>query len=440
MNESSGPPPRDPRTVTTSLDMTLRSVQDVRAIPSGARWLSRGSRSYRKAAFALFLAGFSTFSLLYCVQPLLPTLAQDFDVSPAVSSLSLSLSTAFLAVAIFGAAALSEDVGRRGLMFASMAIAASLTVAAAAAASWPVLLVIRALSGFALGGVPAVAMTYLAEEIEPNSLGFAMGLYVAGTAFGGMMGRIGGGVLAEALGWRWAVAIVGSIDLSAAIGFIALLPPSRNFVRRTGFNAKYHIDAWRNHLSHPALRMIFAVGFLMMGAFVTVYNYVEFRLMAHPFDLNQSDLGLISLVYVFGMAASSIAGALADRVGRRAALPIGILVTGAGVTLTALPDLSGVIAGVVLLTVGFFVSHSIASGWVGRLAQTTKGHAASLYLLAYYVGGSVAGSLGGWFWSAGGWFAVVAFTMCMLSLAFATSLRLRRVVRRERFARQEETP
>ena len=59
------------------------------------------------------MAGFATFSLLYCVQPLLPAFAQDFRVSPAESSLALSLSTGFLAVAILGASAVSEVLGRR---------------------------------------------------------------------------------------------------------------------------------------------------------------------------------------------------------------------------------------------------------------------------------------------------------------------------------------
>jgi MFS family permease len=120
-------------------------------------------------------------------------LASDFKVGPAESSLSLSLATGLLAVAILCAAVLSEGVRRRSLMFVSMAAAAALNVAAAAAPSWPALLVVQALEGFALGGLPAVAMAYLAEEIDPRGLGYTMGLHVAGTALGGMTGRVGTG-------------------------------------------------------------------------------------------------------------------------------------------------------------------------------------------------------------------------------------------------------
>ena len=76
---------------------------------------ARGTPEFRRASFALFLAGFATFAVLYTVQPLLPIFAQEFAVSPAESSLALSLSTASLALAILLAAILSEGVGRRGL-------------------------------------------------------------------------------------------------------------------------------------------------------------------------------------------------------------------------------------------------------------------------------------------------------------------------------------
>ncbi len=94
-------------------------------------WTMRGSADYRRVSLALFLAGFATFSLLYCVQPLLPDLARDFRISPAASSLALSLSSAFLALGVLCAGAVSEVLGRRGLMFASMASASLLNIVCA---------------------------------------------------------------------------------------------------------------------------------------------------------------------------------------------------------------------------------------------------------------------------------------------------------------------
>ncbi|MBB4275181.1 MFS transporter [Rhizobium mongolense] len=394
-------------------------------------YLQRGTASYRRASLALFLSGFSTFSLLYCVQPLLPIFADEFSVSPAQSSLSLSLSTGFLAIAIICAAAISEGLGRRSLMSISLVGAAALTIAAAFVPDWHLLLVVRALQGFVLGGVPAVAMAYLAEEIDPRGLGATMGLYVGGTAFGGMSGRVLTGIFAEYLTWRPAMFLIGAIGLAAAAGFIALLPASRNFIRRPGFDPKFHLKAWLAHMRNPALPFIFAIAFLAMGSFVTIYNYASFRLVAAPYDLTQTELGLIFTVYLFGIGASSIGGILGDRFGHFAVLLTGIAITAVGSALTLAAFLPVIIFGIIVLTSGFFMSHSIASGLVGKLARGTKGHASSLYMLGYYVGSSVMGSAGGWFFAIEGWTAVVFFTLGMLALAFAAACAARSLSRRK---------
>jgi YNFM family putative membrane transporter len=390
-------------------------------------WTRRGTAAYRRISVALFLAGFATFSLLYGVQPLLPAIAQAFGVSPAESSLALSLSTGMLAFAILGAGAVSSAVARRPLMGASMCAAAVLNIVAALVPDWHALLVARAVSGFVLGGVPAVAMAYLAEEIEPPGLGLAMGLYVGGTAFGGMMGRIGISVLTEFMGWRAALICLGVIGLAAAAGFAALLPASRNFVPRRGQAWADHVGHWAAHLRHPGLPRLFAIAGLLMGAFVTVYNYIGFRLVLPPYGLNQTQIGLIFTAYVFGIVSSAVAGALADRFGRWPVMVSGMVCMAAGLMLTCVAPLAGVVAGIVGLTFGFFVAHAVASGWVGRLAVGSKGHASSLYLLSYYLGSSVMGSVGGWFWGHGGWWPVAGFTLVLVGLALWSAWGLRRV-------------
>ena len=390
-----------------------------------------GTAAYRRIGIALFLAGFSTFALLYCAQPLLPVFSAYFQVSATESSLAMSVSTLSLAVAILLAAALAEGFGRREVIFVSMLSSAVFTIAGAFAPGWASLLVTRALAGFLMGGMPAVAMAYLAEEIDPRGLGLAMGLLVSGNAFGGMTGRVLTGFLVQAYSWRVALAVLGATGLVAAIGFILLLPPSRRFTPRKGFDPGYHLDAWLGHLRNPALMLLFAISFLTMGSFVALYNYSGFRLVAPPFELNQRQIGLVFTVYVFGITASSMAGALADRLGRRYVLGGGLLMTLAGVTLTLVPQLWTMILGVIIITAGFFAAHSVASSWVGGLADGAKGHASSLYLLNYYLGSSVVGSAGGWFWASDGWGGVAGFTGALLALAFLAAIRVAWVVPRQ---------
>jgi len=208
----------------------------------------------------------------------------------------------------------------------------------------------------------------------------------------------------------------------SALCFAVLLPDSKNFTRRRGFSLSHHLATWGRHLRNPGLRRLFLVGFLSMGAFVTVYNYASFRLVAPPFSLSQTQIGLIFTAYLFGMVSSSLAGGLSDRVGRAPVLTGGALVALAGLALTLSSSLWATIAGIALVTIGFFAAHSIASGWVGRTADGAKGHAASLYLLAYYLGSSLLGSSGGWFWSHMGWPAVAAFCAVIFSATLAIAL------------------
>jgi len=399
------------------------------ATQAASTLMTRGEIRYRRTAIALFLAGFATFSLLYCVQPLLPVFSDVFHISPASSSLALSLTTAALAIAILCAAVLSERAGRRELMFLSMASSAVLNIAAACAPRWWELLCLRALDGFVLGGVPAVAMTYLAEEVDPRQLGFAMGVYVSGTAFGGMMGRVGTGILTEYFGWRPAIGIMGALGLAAAVGFVLLLPQSRNFKRKVGLGLGYHVGAWMAHLRSPALPFLYIVSFTVMGAFVTIFNYAGYRLTQAPYSMSQTSIGLMFSVYIFGVAASSIAGSLSDRVGRHIVLPIGIGSLLLGVGLTVFAPLSLIFFGIVFVTIGFFTAHAVASGWVGRFAKVDRGHATSLYLLAYYAGSSVCGSVGGWFWSTYAWNGVVGFSLLLLATGLAAAVQLRRMAR-----------
>ncbi|ARP94816.1 MFS transporter [Bordetella genomosp. 13] len=388
--------------------------------------LARGSQALRRAQWALFAAGFATFSMLYCVQPLLPLFTHAFGVSPAQSSLALSFCTGMLALSIFLVGLWSQALPRKRVMALSMFAASVLATVAAAAPDWHTLLALRAVQGLAMGGVPAVAMAYLAEEVEPGTLGLAMGLYISGSAFGGLSGRVVAGAVSDLLGWRYALGIMGLMGLASALLFVWLLPPSRRFVPRRGNALAAMREGLSLHLRHAPLVGLFAMGGLLMGAFVTVYNYVGFRLMLPPFSLSQTLIGAIFVVYLVGIVSSTWFGRLADRHGRGTILSGATLLTLAGLLSTLSGSLPLVIAGIVVFTFGFFAAHAVASGWVGQMAQGYKAQAASLYLLVYYLGSSVLGSLGGHSWSAAGWTGVAELAGGLLVVALAISAWLKR--------------
>jgi YNFM family putative membrane transporter len=387
--------------------------------------LRYGDAGMRRVRLGLFAAGLATFALLYVPQPLLPELSRAFGASPAAASLAMSAGTFALAIAIIPVSSLSEVRGRREVMTVSVIAAAVLGLIAPLSPSLPVLIGIRVLQGFALAGVPATAMAYLAEEVDRADLGRAMGLYIAGNAIGGLSGRVVAGILAEHGGWRVATAGVSALALACAVAFAVLLPRSSFFTPSAPRLRVLGATLARN-LADTGLLRLYLIGFALMGAFVTVYNYLTFRLSAAPFGLSASVIGALFTVYLAGTWSSTLAGRLADRAGRRVVLAVGVAVAIAGVALTLPSSLALIVAGLVALTAGFFAAHSVASGWVGGLAPVAPAQASALYLGLYYIGSSVAGSAGGIFYAHGGWPLTAAFAAALLAIAMASAVSLRR--------------
>jgi len=358
--------------------------------------IERGTRDYRRANLALFIAGFVTFSTLYTFQPLFPALVAEFAISPAIASLTLSVATFMLALMLPISGSFSDVYGRKRLMGVALLLTSLLSMACFAAPSLSALLIIRGLQGLVLAGVPAVAMAYLNDEMSPRTIGAAMGLYIAGNACGGMTGRILTSFLVDIFSWRETVAIIGLVALLLGCLFW-LLPPSRNFQRQS-FRLKLVSTTLLNHLHEPGLFCLFLLAFLLMGSFVTVYNYATFYLLSPPYYLSQSQVALIFFAYAFGACGSGIMGELTARFARQKILFTTLAIMSAGILLTLVNSLPAIIAGIVIFTIGFFGAHSVASAWVGIRALAGRAQASSLYLLAYYFGSSISGTGGGVVW------------------------------------------
>jgi YNFM family putative membrane transporter len=385
--------------------------------------ISVGTPAYRKLAIALTITGFATFSLLYSVQSLLPVFARSFNVSAGEASLVVSAATGAMAIALLVASVISDRIGRRQMMTGSLFAASALTLASSVLPGWHTLLVTRFLTGIALAGIPAVAMVYVAEEVSASSIGAAMGLYIAGAAIGGMVGRLLASVLADWFNWRIALAVVGVCSLIGALVFWRVAPESRGFVsRRHNWSSFY--ATLKDLKNDAALPWLYTEAFLLMGSFVTVYNYVSFRLLAPPYGLSQTVVGLIFLFYIVGSFSSTWFGQLAGRLGRRRVFWIPIVVLLVGVILTAAAPLTLIVLGIGVVTLGYFGAHSIASSWVSRRGRTARAQAAAFYLFFLYVGSSVLGSLGGIAWSRARWPGVAGFLTVLLIIALLIALRL----------------
>ena len=388
--------------------------------------IRHGTPAFRRTNLALFAAGLSTFGLLYCVQPLMPLFSAHYGISAAASALSLSLTTGVLAFAMLFAGGVSDAWGRKSVMVASLLSSAVLVLLTALMPNWYALLTVRTLLGLTLSGLPAVAMTYLTEEMHAESIGLGMGLYISGSAVGGMSGRLISGVVADYFGWRIGVAVVGVVGLICGVIFWQALPPSRYF-RPQALQWRALLSRFATMFRDAGLPWLFAEGFLLLGAFVTVYNYLGYRLLAPPYNLSQTVVGLIFAIYLVGTFSSAWMGHLAGKLGRRKVLWTALALMLFGVACTMMTPLWLIILGITAITFGFFGGHSIVSSWVGRRGGAAKAQASSMYLFSYYMGSSIAGASGGLFYADYGWQGVALFVGVLVLAGLLIALWLYRV-------------
>lgn len=388
-------------------------------------YIQKGTREFTLTNLALFAAGFIIFANLYITQPLFPQFSEEFHVSPAVASLSLSASTVALSFSLILFGSLSEAWGRKRLMTFSIFAASFITIVLAFSPSFEILLLLRVIQGIVFAGIPAIAMAYLGEEMDPSSLGIAMGLYISGNTVGGLSGRIIMGTVTDLFSWQVGMLFLGILSLIVSFFFVWALPASQHFEPRPLQLASLTKSLF-SHLKDPGLVCLFGIAFTLMGGFVTLYNYISYKLLEEPYNLSTTIVGWIFIVYLVGTFSSAWFGSLSDRFGRQKVLLVGIMIMLSGALLTLPVNLIIKILGIVVFTFGFFGSHSIASSWVSSRAKSNKAQASSLYLFAYYFGSSVGGTTGGFFWASFGWNGVIAFisSFIITSLLLAVILNL----------------
>lgn len=381
-----------------------------------------GSREYRRLLSALACSGVATFAQLYSPQGILPSISVELRVTPDQSALLISAATLGLALGVLPWSRAADRIGRLPAIRLSLATA---TILGAGVAVWPSfegILVLRVAEGIALGGVPALAVTYLQEEVSAAHAAAAAGTYVAGTSVGGLAGRIIAAAVADPLGWRWGIASVVVMAAASTGLFIALAPRQRGFTRVPDVERVPLARIVWAQLRAPDMLALYAQGFLLMGGFVAIYNYLSFRLQAAPYSLAPAVTSLLFLAYLAGTWSARRAGTTAVRRGRLPVLLGSILIMAAGVALTLALALPLILTGLVLLTMGFFGAHSIAAGWTAARARVGRAQAASLYNLFYYAGSSLFGWLGGFVLIAG-WapLALGVIVLCAVAAGIAVA-------------------
>ena len=386
------------------------------------------SAAFYRSALALCVAAAAVFANLHLMQPLLPELSRQFQLSALTVSWVYTIGTLCLGLSLLVYAALSDAWGRKKLLLITLVGMTLSTLILSQVSSFQALLFWRAVQGLFLGGLPAIAIAWMGEEYSKPALVSAVGLYISANSLGGISGRLLSGAMADLGHWQWVFYPMTLLGLLSCWLVWRYLPASQQFQRQP-FRLKQALSDNLFHLRQPLLLLVYLIGGLNFLVFLNQYTYIAFVLAAAPFSLGSSLIGLLFVTYLTGTVGSALSAKIAARLSAPGAMAAGILIMMLGSVITLGQSLVLIGAGFFISAFGFFLCHSLASSWVSQHALRAKASASALYLVFYYLGASSGTLYLQPFWQAGQWLGVVNGSLLMYGLTLLLCLLLWRLKR-----------
>ena len=373
-----------------------------------SRYTTR-DRQYWQLVFGLGIASFFVFATMYFFQPILPVLIEQYDINISFASLTMSLHTVGLIAGLIVIGFVSDRKGRRLFIFLSILLATIILFLLPFIPYFSLIVILRFIQGFTLAGVLAVALAYMAEEIDPKYFSFAATLYISFIGFGGMMGRFVSSYLVEKYSYIATLYVIGTAGIITLLIIMILLPKSIHFYESER-RFKEDIKGFTYHLKDRNMLLMFGLGMVLQISFAGMWTFLPFHLIKEPFQLSLQQIAYFYLAYSFGMIIAPIAGWLARKYSIRTLRVIGVVVLTSGMVITLGMSLAYIIIGLAVICIGFFTSHSLASATVSKEAKQFKGSASSLYLVSYYLGVAIGTTALAPIWNMFEWKGIIAIT------------------------------
>ncbi len=368
------------------------------------------------------LTAFLTLVDLFATQAILPTLARFYQVSPAAMGFAVNASTIGMAIAGLVVAFFSQRINRRLGILLSLALLSIPTALLAIAPDLTTFTVLRIVQGVFMSTAFTLTLSYLAEQCSMRDAAGAFAAYITGNVASNLIGRLVSAALADHLGLAANFYVFAGLNIAGALLVYFSLGRTQPMAGEGTHHTQLAI--WAEHLRNKSLRLAFALGFLILFAFLGVFTYVNFVLARPPLALAPMSLGFVYFVFLPSIFTTPLAGRAVQRFGTRKTLIGSLLLASAGLPLLVLSNLAAVLSGMVLVAVGTFFAQAIATGFVGRCATTDRASASGIYLASYFFGGLVGAALLGQIFDRLGWAAAVSAVGAALAVAMWLAFRI----------------
>jgi YNFM family putative membrane transporter len=348
------------------------------------------------------------FSTIYTPQAILPILKEYFNLSITQTNMLLFGMLIVLMIATPFYAPLARRWQKKNIMIVATFFLFLSVLLSAMASNFYVLLFSRILQGIFIPGITAMMLSYVQDIYPPNKRGLGMGIYMAATSFGAVLGRLLAGWVTYLYSWRVAFAIFALLLFVALVVMVFGFPEDSMKKTTTKKENMWHYLKNRQILSTLMIPMV------VFFSFMAVTTFITYHLSLAPFSLTSNQLGNLFLVLLVGVFVSPLAGRYSDKVGRIKILFFGVFVLLCGLIFTLSSSLSFVVLGIGLVTMGMFSVQSVAPTYIGELAPEDKATLAVLYQTFFYLGGALGTIIPSFIWKAYSYEGVVMLCFGLL--------------------------
>lgn len=365
------------------------------------------------------LLSFLTLIDLFGSQAILPQLTIFFDTDPASMGLAVNASTFGMAAAGLVVALLSRHIDRVKGIWLSLALLSIPTTLLGFVDDLTLFTWLRIAQGALMATAFTLTMSYLAEECSAAEAAGAMAAYITGNVLSNLVGRLMAANFADWFGLSISFWLFASLNLAGA--FLAYLCLAKTKPRKADANGPSVMEVWKIHLTNPRLQASFALGFLILFIFLSVFTYVNFVLSAEPFSLTGKQLGIVYFVFLPAVFSTPLAGKMVVKRGTFFAFAMSMTLAFVGLLALLTNSLALLMVGLAAIGVGTFCAQAVVSGQIGAVATADRATASGLYLTSYYFGGLVGAAVIGRIFTSNGWnsavYVLLAITLLSIFVA-----------------------
>jgi predicted MFS family arabinose efflux permease len=350
---------------------------------------------------------------LYYAQPLLSQIARTFNVSEKNIGMVPMLNQIGYAIGMFFILPLGDIKEKRWLITLMLCLSAISLTLMSISQNINMLF----FSAFAVGltnVVPHLIVAFAAQLSKPSERGKTIGTVMSGLLIGILLSRTFSGIVGSAFGWRlvYAIAVVLILLLAVVLWILFPVTPAKSTIGYT----KLLKSLWDLFKNEPILRQASLSGAMMFAAFSAFWTTLIFLLESPIYKLGAQTAGLFGLVGVVGALAVPLVGRFADKKNPKFTLFLAAFCSALSFICFWIIGLKlwGLIIGVILLDLGTQSGQISNQTRIYALNGEARNRINTIFMVSYFIGGSLGSYLGAYGWSRFGWSGVCAVGLCFL--------------------------